>query len=81
MTGRYLLVVATVAICCSAAPAWADQRSAPPQTKRAHSACPHGRSEAAKSVNQAPPRSAPIQVSAGSLPLFNVRRFAPDLLP
>jgi hypothetical protein len=82
MTGRYLLVAAVIAFGCSAAPAWADQRSAPPQTKRAHSSCPNARQGApARADNQAPQRSAPIQVSAGSLPLFNIRRFLPDLMP
>jgi hypothetical protein len=81
MTGRYLLVAAVVAFGCTAAPAWADQRAAPPQVKRAQSACPHSRQAPAKSDAQAQPRSTPIQVSAGSLPLFNIRRFAPDLLP
>ena len=82
MTGRYLLVAAVIAFGCTAAPAWADQRTAPPQVKRAHSACPHSRATAAaRADSPAPARSTPIQVSAGSLPLFNIRRFAPDLLP
>ena len=81
MTGRYLLVAAVIAFGCTAAPAWADQRTAPPQVKRAHSACPHSRQPVARADNAAPARSTPIQVSAGSLPLFNIRRFLPDLMP
>ena len=81
MTGRYLLVAAVIGFGCTAAPAWADQRSAPPPVKRAHSACPHSRQPAAKSETPAQPRSTPIQVSARTLPLFNIRRFLPDLMP
>ena len=81
MTGRYLLVAAVIGFGCTAAPAWADQRTAPAQVKRAHSACPHSRQPAVKADNAAPARSTPIQVSAGTLPLLNIRRFLPDLMP
>jgi len=88
MYGRSLRVVAAIAMFCSMAPAQSHPLVAATNGNRAHAACPHARANAAHWAKSAPAATAPttvskapIQVSAGGISAFNVRRFVPELLP